>query len=149
MTVETYLAVGESAEFAKTIGESDLVLFCGISGDFDSIHVNEEFARTTVFGRRIAHGGLVMSLLSTTASMMSRRSVERGAAAVPVSLGYDRIRFIRPAFINDTLTARYTVEEIDSAQGRSRSRAEVFNQAGDLCLVGMHIMKWVTQPARR
>lgn len=143
MRIETHLEVGESVEFAKTIGETDLLLFCGISGDFDPIHVNEEFARTTAFGRRIAHGGLIMSLLSTTASMMSRRSLERGATGVPVSLGYDKIRFIRPAFINDTLTARYTIEEIDPAQGRSRATVEVINQSGDACLVGTHVMKWV------
>ena len=141
--IETHLEVGETAEFAKTIGETDLLLFCGISGDFDPIHVNEEFARTTAFGRRIAHGGLIMSLLSTTASMISRRSLERGATGVPVSLGYDRIRFIRPAFINDTLTARYMIEEIDPAQGRSRAEVEVTNQSGEACLVGTHVMKWV------
>jgi acyl dehydratase len=141
--IETYLEVGERAEFSKTIGETDLVLFSGLTGDFDPIHVNEEYARKTAFGRRIAHGGMIMGLLSTTASMMSRRSVERGADAVPVSLGYDKIRFIRPVFINDTLTARYTVESIDPAEGRSRSKVEVVNQAGELCLVGTHVMKWV------
>jgi acyl dehydratase len=65
--IETFLKVGEQAEFSKTIGEADLVLFSGLSGDFDPIHVNEDFARKTAFGRRIAHGSLVMSLLSTTA----------------------------------------------------------------------------------
>jgi 3-hydroxybutyryl-CoA dehydratase len=109
--IETYLKIGERAEFSKTIGETDLVLFSGLTGDFDPIHVNEHYARATAFGRRIAHGGLVMGLLSATASMISRRSVERGAKAVPVSLGYDKIRFIAPVFINDTITARYTIEE--------------------------------------
>ncbi|HKY86505.1 MAG TPA: MaoC/PaaZ C-terminal domain-containing protein, partial [Pseudorhodoplanes sp.] len=95
------------------------------------------------FGKRIAHGGLVMGLLSTTASMMSRRSIERGAQAVPVSLGYDRIRFIKPVFINDTITARYTIEEIDPAAGRSRSVVEVVKGDGEVCVAGIHIMKWV------
>ncbi|QCI64139.1 MaoC family dehydratase [Phreatobacter stygius] len=139
----TRLEVGETATFAKTITEADLVLFSGLTGDFDPIHVNEDYARKTVFGRRIAHGALVMGLLSTTASMMSRRSTERGSTGVSVSLGYDRIRFLKPVFIQDTLTARYTIEEIDEAQGRSRSRVEVLNQDGELCLVGTHIMKWV------
>jgi acyl dehydratase len=146
--IESHLEVGETATFAKTITETDIVLFSGLTGDFDPIHVNEEYARASAFGRRIAHGGLVMGLLSTTASMMSRRSVERGSTAVSVSLGYDNIRFIRPVFINDTLTARYTIEEIDPAAARSRSRVEVLNQAGELCLVGTHIMKWVTQGAK-
>jgi acyl dehydratase len=143
--IESHLKVGETATFAKTITEADIVLFSGLTGDFDPIHVNEEYAKASAFGRRIAHGGLVMGLLSTTASMMSRRSVERGSTAVSVSLGYDKIRFIRPVFINDTLTARYTIEEIDPAAARSRSRVEVLNQHGELCLVGTHVMKWVTQ----
>jgi 3-hydroxybutyryl-CoA dehydratase len=141
--IESHLAIGEIATFSKTITEADIVLFAGPTGDFDPIHVNEEYARASAFGRRIAHGGLVMGLLSTTASMMSRRSVERGSSAVSVSLGYDKIRFIRPVFINDTLTARYTIEEIDPLAARSRSRVEVVNQSGELCLVGTHIMKWV------
>jgi acyl dehydratase len=146
MTFETHLKVGERAEFSKTIGETDLTLFSGLTGDFDPIHVNEDYARTTMFGQRIAHGALIMGLLSTTASMMSRRSVERGAQGVPVSLGYDKIRFLQPVFINDTLTARYTVEEIDPAQARSRSRVEVVKADGEVCLVGTHVMKWVPKP---
>jgi 3-hydroxybutyryl-CoA dehydratase len=144
MAIETYLAVGERAEFSKTIGESDITLFAGLTGDFDPIHVNEAYARTTPFGRRIAHGALIMGLLSTTASMMSRRSVERGANAVPVSIGYDKIRFVRPVFINDTITARYTIEEVDTGAGRSKAKVEIVNQAGELCLTGTHVMKWVT-----
>lgn len=139
----TRLEIGETATFAKTITEADLVLFSGLTGDFDPIHVNEDYARKTAFGRRIAHGALVMGLLSTTASMMSRRSTERGSTGVSVSLGYDRIRFLKPVFIQDTLTARYTIEEIDEAKGRSRSKVEVTNQDGELCLAGTHIMKWV------
>jgi 3-hydroxybutyryl-CoA dehydratase len=144
--IESHLAIGETATFAKTITEADIVLFSGLTGDFDPIHVNEEYAKASAFGRRIAHGGLVMGLL-TTASMMSRRSVGRGSSAVSVSLGYDKIRFIRPVFINDTLTARYTIEEIDAEAARSRSRVEVVNQSGKLCLVGTHIMKWVLPSA--
>ena len=143
----TFLTIGETATFAKTITETDLVLFSGLTGDFDPIHVNEAYARTTPFGKRIAHGALVMGLLSTTASMMSRRSVERGSTATSVSLGYDRIRFLKPVFIGDTLTARYEIEAIDEEALRSRSKVEVSNQDGELCLVGIHIMKWVANPS--
>jgi len=80
MAIDPHLKIGEACEFSKTIAESDLMLFAGISGDFDPIHVNEEFASKTAFGRRIAHGALVMSLCSTTSSMMSRRSIERAAS---------------------------------------------------------------------
>ena len=144
MAIDPHLKIGEACEFSKTIAESDLMLFAGISGDFDPIHVNEEFAKTTAFGRRIAHGGLVMGLLSTASSMMSRRSIERGNKAVAVSLGYDKIRFVKPVFINDTLTARYTIEAIDKEAGSTRARVEVLNQAGETCLAGSHVTKWVT-----
>jgi acyl dehydratase len=49
MSIETFLKVGERTEFSKTIGEADLILFSGLTGDFDPIHVNEDFARTTAF----------------------------------------------------------------------------------------------------
>jgi acyl dehydratase len=143
MNESMQLSQGEQAEFSKTITESDLAMFSAISGDFDPVHVNEEYARSTAFGRRIAHGGLVMGLLSTTSSMISRRSMERGAAGTPVSLGYDRIRFLKPVFVGDTLTARYTIEELDTQARRSRAKIEVFKQGGDLCLTGHHVLKWV------
>lgn len=143
----SFLEIGETATFTKTITEADLVLFSGLTGDFDPIHVDEEYAKKSSFGRRLVHGGLVMGLLSTTASMMSRRSVERGSKAVSVSLGYDRVRFLKPVFIGDTLTARYTIEALDAEAARSRSRAEVVNQSGELVLAATHIMKWVAPHA--
>jgi acyl dehydratase len=142
---ECHLKVGETAEFSKTITETDLAMFSAITGDFDPIHVNEDYAARSPFGKRIAHGGLVLGLLSSCASMMSKRSAERGAKAVSVSLGYDKIRFLLPVFIGDTLTARYTVEEIDPAAARSRSKVEVIKSSGELCLTGTHVMKWVVR----
>ncbi len=143
MSIETFLKVGERTEFSKTIGEADLILFSGLTGDFDPIHVNEDFARTTAFGKRIAHGGLVMGLLSTTASMMSRRSIERGAQAVPVSLGYDRIRFLAPVYFGDTVTVDYRISAIDIERRRSTGDITIKNQDGTLVAVGTHILKWV------
>ncbi|MGH7103551.1 MAG: MaoC family dehydratase [Acetobacteraceae bacterium] len=135
--------IGEEARFSRTIGEADLLLFSALSGDFDPIHVDAEYARKSQFGQRIAHGALVMGLLSNTASMISRRAVERGAKGVSVSLGYDKIRFLHPVFIGDTLTATYRVEEIDEVAGRSRARLEIANQNGELCLAGTHVMRWL------
>jgi acyl dehydratase len=142
---ECHLKIGETAEFSKTITETDLAMFSAITGDFDPIHVNEDYAAKSPFGKRIAHGGLVLGLLSSCASMMSKRSAERGAKAVSVSLGYDKIRFLVPVFIGDTLTARYTIEEIDPEAARSRSKVEVIKSSGELCLAGIHVMKWITR----
>ena len=73
-------------------------------------------------------------------------SVERGSPGTPVSAGYDRIRFTRPVFAGDALTARYVVEEVDDAHGRPRARVEVVNGEGETCLVGTRILAWVTAP---
>ena len=140
----TYLSAGEDAEFRKTISAADIAAFAEISGDHDPVHVDADFAARTAFGRIIAHGALVMGLLSTTASMISRRSVERGSPGTPVSAGYDRVRFTRPVFAGDALTARYVVEEVDDARGRTRARVEVVNGEGETCLLGTHILAWVT-----
>jgi acyl dehydratase len=139
--------VGDTAQFAKTVTEADVAMFCAISGDFDPIHVDDEWARRTPFGRRIAHGILSMALLSTVAGMISRRAVERGSRGTSVSMGYDRIRFLKPVFIGDTLTARYTVQQVDAEAGRSRSKVEVHNQRHELVVVGEHLMKWLPEHA--
>ena len=138
------IAPGEVATFTKTVTERDLLLTAEITGDHDPLHVDAAYAARTAYGRRIAHGALVLGLLSTTASAIARRALANGAEGVPVSLGYDRVRFLRPAFIGDTLTARYVVDLADPERGRSESACEVVNRSGETCLVARHIMKWVT-----
>jgi 3-hydroxybutyryl-CoA dehydratase len=143
--METFIRVGETAEFTKTVGETEISLFAGITGDFAPVHVDAHFASQNPFKSRIAHGVLVLGLLSTCSSVISARSVERGCTAVSVSLGYDRIRFLKPVLLGDTVTARYTVLEVDPVKARTRSRCEAFNQRGELCLAGEHILKWVAR----
>lgn len=143
MRAPCFLDAGETVEYTRTIEAEDIAAFARISGDDDPVHTDPDFAARTAFGRCIAHGAHVMGLLSTTASMMSRRSVARGAIGTPVSAGYDRIRFTRPVFAGETLTARYVIEEVDDARARTRARLEVVNQDGQTCLVGSHILAWV------
>ncbi|MCG8509712.1 MAG: MaoC family dehydratase [Rhodospirillales bacterium] len=135
--------IGESTRFAKTITDADIAMFSAISGDFDPVHVDEEYAKTTPFGRRIAHGIAVMGLLSAAESEMSRRIVERGGEGKPVSLGYDGVRFLKPVLVGDTLTAVYTIAELLPEKGRAIGKCEITNQRNELVLVGNHIMKWV------
>jgi acyl dehydratase len=137
------IAAGDSAQFTKTITERDLLLTAEITGDHDPLHVDADYAARTPFGQRIAHGALVLGLLSATASTISRRAIARGAEGTPVSLGYDKVRFLKPVFIGDTLTAVYEVETVDEAAGRSESACRVLNQAGETCLVARHILRWV------
>lgn len=143
MKAPTFLEAGEVAEYTRRIDAADIAAFARISGDDDPVHTDPDFAARTAFGRCIAHGAHVMGLLSTTASMMSRRSVARGSTGTPVSAGYDRIRFTRPVFAGDTLTARYVIEDVDDSRARTRARLEVVNQDGETCLVGTHVLAWV------
>jgi acyl dehydratase len=145
MTRAFFVAVGETAEFSKTLTERDLEQFAAISGDFDPIHVDEAYARTTPFGRRIAHGILSMAILSTVSAMISARARERGSRDASVSMGYDRIRFLEPVFVGDALTARYTILELDVATRRSRAKVEVVKGDGELAVVGEHLMKWLPE----
>ena len=140
---ELFVEIGDAAHVVKTIREADLLGFAEITGDHDPIHVDEAYAAKSRFGRRVAHGALVMGLLSATASMISQRAVARGSRGVSVSLGYDRIRFLKPAFIEDRLTATYVVESVDAERGRSLAKVEVVNQHGELCLAGTHVMRWL------
>lgn len=137
------LEAGAQARFSKTLTERDFLLTAEITGDHDPLHVDAYYAAKTAFGQRIAHGALVLGLLSTTASAIAHRAIAGGAQGVPVSLGYDRVRFLAPAFIGDTLEALYLVESLDPTRGRSEAACEVRNQAGTLCLSARHLMKWV------
>lgn len=138
-----YAEVGDKVRFAKTVSESDVYLFAGITGDFSGNHVNEEFMRTSAYGRRIAHGALMVGYMSTCSSLMIDRSLEKGIDSTPVSLGYDRVRFVAPVFINDTITAVYTIVEVDEERRRTRAKIEITNQHGKTVAAAEHILKWV------
>ena len=85
------LEIGEEASFSKTIGECDIYQFAGISGDFNPVHLNEEYARKTRFERRVAHGVLSMSLAGSVLGM-----VLPGVGTVLVEIS---TQFKRPVFI--------------------------------------------------
>jgi len=146
MSEDFYVSVGDQVQFAKTVGESDVYLFAGITGDLSSNHVNEEVMQRSGYGRRIAHGALLIGFMSTTSTLMIEQSGGVGAEETPVSLGYDRIRFLAPVFIGDTVSVTYRIAEVDPARRRSRSEIEIRNQDGALVAVGQHLMKWVANP---
>jgi uncharacterized OB-fold protein/acyl dehydratase len=97
------LEVGMSATFTKTISETDVYIFAGISGDFNPMHVNEAFAKKTPFGTRIAHGALPQSLL---APILGMKLPGLGTVALEVTA-----RFRAPTYFGDTITAKATVAE--------------------------------------
>jgi acyl dehydratase len=138
-----YAEVGDEVRFSKTVGETDVYLYAGITGDFSGNHVNEEFMRTSVYGKRIAHGALLIGYMSTCSTLMIDRSLEKGIDSTPVSLGYDRVRFVAPVFIGDTITATYTISEVDAERRRTRAAVKVVNQRGETVAVAEHLLKWV------
>lgn len=137
------LEIGAEARFTKMVTERDLLLTADITGGHDPLHVDAAYAASTAFGQRIAHGALVLGVLSATASEIAHRAIAAGCSGVPVSLGYDRVRFLAPVFIGDTLMAQYRVDTLDAARGRSEAACAVVNQKGETCLVARHIMRWV------
>jgi 3-hydroxybutyryl-CoA dehydratase len=131
--------VGMEISFSKTISESDVYGFAGISGDFSPNHVDHEYMRSTRYGQRIAHGVLTMALMSTC----STKLIDSLGNPPTVSYGYDRVRFIGPVFIGDTLTARYAVTQVDDGGDRTLAEVTVHNQRGELVSVATHILKRV------
>jgi acyl dehydratase len=138
-----YVQIGDEVRFSKTVGESDVYMFAGITGDFAGNHVNDEYMKKSSYGRRIAHGALMVGFMSTASTMMIDKSRRPDMDDTPVSLGYDRIRFIAPVYFEDTVTVTYRIEEVEAERRRSRSEITVTNQNGETVAVGKHIMKWV------
>lgn len=140
--------IGKQVRFAKTVGETDIYLFAGITGDFSGNHVNEEFMRRSAFGSRIAHGVLIMGFMSTTSSLMIEACLPDNPDMTPVSLGYDRVRFIAPVYIGDTVTVEYRIAEIDGERLRTMAEVTATNQSGKTVAAAQHILKWVPNPER-
>ncbi|WP_293932680.1 MaoC family dehydratase [Iodobacter sp.] len=110
------LALGLSAEYRKTITETDVILFAGISGDNNPMHIDEEYAAKTRFEGRIAHGMLSASLIST---VIGTRLPGAGA----IYMGQN-LKFLKPVKIGDTVTALVTVLELLQEKQRVRLLTE-------------------------
>ena len=129
-------AVGDHAEFAKTVSEYDVYAFAGIVGDFYGVHVNEEYAKTTRFERRIAQGALSVGFLATVMGLMAAKAPNPGA----VSYRYD-ITFNAPVYIGDTVTARLELAEKDEDRNTCVFAATVTNQKGTVVASGTTYLK--------
>jgi 3-hydroxybutyryl-CoA dehydratase len=104
------LEPGMSEVFSKTITEADLLMFAGVSGDTNPLHLDEDFASRTMFESRIAHGMLTASLVST---VLGTKLPGPGAVYVSQS-----IRFLAPVRIGDTVIAKACVKEIQAERRR-------------------------------
>ncbi len=139
---EFYVKVGDGATFSKTVGEYDVYGFAGITGDFSPNHVNKAYMEKSSYGQLQAHGALMVGYMST-ASTYALANSRDDADETPVSLGYDRIRFLAPVYFGDTVTVDYRISEIDTERRRSTGDIKITNQDGTLVAVGTHILKWV------
>jgi acyl dehydratase len=147
VTAGFHVSPGDEVRFSKTVGESDVYLFAGLTGDLSPNHVNEQVMAASSYGRRIAHGALLVGFMSTASTRMIEVHAGPSETETAVSLGYDGIRFIAPVFIGDTVTVTYRVAEIDPERRRALSEIAVENQAGTLVATGRHILKWVPNDA--
>jgi acyl dehydratase len=143
MKEDFYVKPGDSVTFAKTVGETDIYLFAGITGDFAVNHVNEQYMARSKYGRRIMHGALLLGFASTCSSLMIDKCHGTAGDETAVSLGYDKVRFLDAVYIGDTLTLTYTIVEVDRVKRRSRADIKAVNQHGKLVGVAQHILAWV------
>lgn len=111
------LEVGMAASYAKTISEADVVLFAGISGDDNPVHINEEYAAQTPFKRRIVHGMFSAALISTVAGTRLP-----GPGAIYVD---QQIKFKAPVYIGDTAKATLTITAVDQRRRRVKAKTDV------------------------
>jgi len=126
------IEVGETASVTKTVTEADLVNFAGIIGDFNPVHLNAEYAKTTMFGERIAHGMLTASFISTVIG-----TCLPGINALYLS---QEIKFVKPVRIGDTITAFGEVIEKQDAKQRMTLKTVVTNQRGEVVVDGKAVV---------
>lgn len=130
------LAIGETARFRKTVSEADVYAFAGITGDMYGVHVDEEFAKGTRFGERIAHGAMAVGFLSTAVGQIAARVPPPGA----VSYRYD-LTFTAPMRFGDTIEAEVRVSRKNPERNEIVLEARCSNQRDETVVKGTMILK--------
>jgi len=126
------LKVGDAAQFAKTIAESDIYLYAGVTGDLNPAHVNEEYAKNTFFKTRIAHGMLLAGLISAVIG-----TILPGPGTIYIS---QELNFRAPVRIGDTITAHVEVVQVISEKNRIRLKTFCVKQDDTTVLDGEAIV---------
>jgi len=121
------LTVGDQGTYTKTITDRDVFAFADASGDYNPLHIDDDYARRSIFGKRVAHGILTAGIISTVLS-----SEIPGLGTIFVEL---HIRFLKPVFVGDVVTAAATVMEIINPK-RVRMLVACQNQHGDDVAIG-------------
>lgn len=120
------MQVGNMASFTKTITETDVVLWVGLTGDMNPIHIDREYSQTTRFGNVIVPGLMVAGLISTTVTMATFGNVYANQS----------IKFLKPVYIGDTITATATIIEKLEDKHMVKLETKCVNQKGEAVIIG-------------
>ena len=129
--------VGLKTSHMKTITEADIVLFAGVSGDFNPVHTCEEYAKKTFFGSRIAHGVIALGLISAAMTKLP---------GLVIFLS-DSNRFLAPVRIGDTITATGEVIEVRKEKGILTLKTSCTNQKGEVVVEGEWAVRLYETPS--
>lgn len=132
------LRVGDRAEFSKTLSETDVYLYAGVTGDLNPAHINEEYAKKTFFKTRIVHGMLLAGLIS---GVLGNRLPGPGTVYIR-----QEMTFLAPVRIGDTITASVEILEIMTEAKRIKAKTTCVNQEGTLVLDGVAIVSPPKRP---
>jgi len=127
------IQVGDAASFSKTVTESDIDAFAGLTGDFNPVHVNAEYAKESMFKERVAHGMLVSGYISAVLGTQLP-----GPNAIYMG---QTLQFKLPVMIGDTVTAEVTVTEKRDDKRILKLRTTVSNQRGEIVVDGGAVVK--------
>lgn len=122
------LRVGDAAFFEKTITDADVLLFAGVSGDMNPVHINETYAKQSIFKKRICHGGLVSALFSTVLG-----TTLPGNGTIYLS---QCSKFVSPVYLNDTIKAMVEVIDIKESKNRVILKTTATNQHNEVVIIG-------------
>jgi len=122
------IEIGQSASYSKTITETDVYMFAGISGDNNPVHIDEVYAKSSIFKKRVAHGILTAGLIST---VLGTKLPGPGSIYAKQDL-----KFLAPVYFNDTITATCTAKEKIEEKSMIVFECKVTNQENKTVLVG-------------
>ncbi len=120
------IQIGDEVRFTKTMTQTDVVLWVGLTGDMNPIHIDAEYSKTTRFENIVVPGLMVARLISAVMTKATFGNVYSGQT----------LKFIKPVYIGDTITAAATVIEKLEEKRRVRIRTECFNQNQELVITG-------------
>lgn len=143
------LRVGDLISLARSISDVEVREFARLTGDFAANHIDGEAMRGSAFGERMVHGALLVGLMSAASTELLARKAGVRDLGTCVSAGFDRVRFLDPVRIGESLTVTYQIEEIDAACSRAIAKATIVNAVdGTIKAVAHNTLRWIDREFR-